>query len=151
MGAVCDGAQTHTITRAGSRVGFIDVFFSCRQILKTQTSPLSTRQGARAHHATTTPGLTLLCLSVVWENALPILFLVACGGFEIAPLIIAALSNLGVLDGNIVHKIAHPTPSPCACWPGASPPTAGHGPWLFLCVLVWAGACYWYGVGGAML
>ena len=39
---------------------------------------------------------------------------------------------------------------PCACWPGASAPMAGHDPWDFLWVLVWAGACYWHGGSGVV-
>ena len=43
----------------------------------------------------------------------------------------------------IVKYISHP--QPCACLPGTSGSwLAGHSPW----VLVWAGACYWHGVGG---
>ena len=40
--------------------------------------------------------------------------------------------------------------SPRACLPGASAPTAGHGIWGFLWILVWIGACYWHSVGGVM-
>ena len=51
------------------------------------------------------------------------------------------------------HNIPLPTrplnqrPPPCARWPGTLGSwLAGHCPW----VLVWAGACYWHGMGGFM-